>query len=109
MIRLACIVLAIALLPSPMEAQGLTGDRTHTVTRGDKLSEIAAWYLGAASDWVLVIAANRDRLTDPNVLQEGMQLATQDAGRIPGPSAVGRPEDAVIEGQRVRFARAIIA
>lgn len=47
---------------------------THTVVKGDTLSAIARHYLGKASLWPRIYAANRDLLDDPDRIKPGQVL-----------------------------------
>ena len=90
MTRLVWIVTAIALLPAPTDAQArAASSRTHTVTRGDTLSGIAARYLGAASEWPRVFDANQDHLVSPHMLRVGEELTIPEAETsTPSPAPV---------------------
>lgn len=57
--------------PTPPPAPAPTG--TYTVKGGDSLSGIAA-KLGIAGGWQALYDANRDRITNPNVIQAGWVL-----------------------------------
>ena len=48
--------------------------RTYTVKAGDSLSKIAKQYYGEASQYMKIFEANRDKLSDPNVIQPGQTL-----------------------------------
>ncbi len=48
--------------------------RTHVVGEGETLSEIAAAHLGSARRWPEIVAANRDRIDDPDRVQPGTEL-----------------------------------
>lgn len=48
--------------------------RTHTVQRGESLSHIARKYYRTANAWQTIFQANRDQLTEPNRIREGMTL-----------------------------------
>lgn len=52
--------------------------RTHTVAKGETLSAIAKTYYGKASDYPRIFEANRDQLSDPDVIKPGQVL------KIPG-------------------------
>lgn len=53
---------------------------THTVEKGDNLSKIAEEYLGDASKWREIYEANKDILSNPNLIYVGQELV------IPGVS-----------------------
>lgn len=55
--------------------------RAHVVREGETLSEIAAATLGSSRRWPELVAANRDRISDPDRVLPGTEL------RIPAPSA----------------------
>jgi len=48
--------------------------RTHVVGEGETLSEIAARHLGSARRWPEIVAANRDRIDDPDRVLPGTEL-----------------------------------
>ena len=48
--------------------------RTYTVKSGDTLSKIAKEMLGNASDYTKIFEANRDQLTDPDLIKPGQVL-----------------------------------
>ena len=52
--------------------------RTHVVRRGESLSLIARQYLGNAGQWRIIFDANRERLTNPNVVEPGTELVIPD-------------------------------
>jgi LysM repeat protein len=54
--------------------QGQGRSRTYTVKAGDSLSKIAKQYYGEASQYTKIFEANRDKLSDPNVIQPGQTL-----------------------------------
>ena len=45
-----------------------------TVAAGDSLSKIAKQFYGNANEYMKIFEANKDRLTDPNVIKVGQQL-----------------------------------
>jgi len=48
--------------------------RTYTVKSGDTLSKIAKEMLGNASDYTKIFDANRDQLTNPDLIKPGQVL-----------------------------------
>jgi nucleoid-associated protein YgaU len=50
------------------------GFAVHTVVAGDTLSSIARDFLGDPAKFTVIFEANRDQLTDPNVIIVGQQL-----------------------------------
>jgi nucleoid-associated protein YgaU len=61
----------------PTGAGGMTsaaGNRTHTVKHGETLTHIAQHYYGKASEYTRIFEANRDKLSDPDKIREGMTL-----------------------------------
>jgi nucleoid-associated protein YgaU len=46
----------------------------YTVQPGDTLSKIAKLHLGDANKYMAIFAANKDQLTDPNMIRVGQQL-----------------------------------
>jgi nucleoid-associated protein YgaU len=56
-------------------ASGPSGTtRTYTVQPGDSLSKISKEFYGNANQYMKIFEANKDRLTDPNVIKTGMEL-----------------------------------
>ena len=51
-----------------------TGFMLHTVAAGDTLSKLADTFLGDASKFQVIFAANRDQLSDPDVIVVGQVL-----------------------------------
>lgn len=49
-------------------------NRTHKVAKGETLSHIAQRYFGRASEYNRIFEANRDQLSDPDKIREGMEL-----------------------------------
>jgi nucleoid-associated protein YgaU len=49
-------------------------EQTYTVEAGDTLSKISKQFYGEASLYMNIFEANRDKLTDPNQIQPGMEL-----------------------------------
>ncbi|HET7433274.1 MAG TPA: LysM peptidoglycan-binding domain-containing protein [Thermoanaerobaculia bacterium] len=61
----------------PLAAPGVqhaTEIRTPTVKKGETLTHIAQHYYGKASEYKKIFEANRDHLTDPDKVREGMTL-----------------------------------
>jgi nucleoid-associated protein YgaU len=48
--------------------------KTYTVKAGDTLSKIAKQYYGDASQYTKIFEANRDQLSDPNLIRPGQVL-----------------------------------
>lgn len=48
--------------------------RTHRVAKGETLSHIAQKYYGKASEYRKIFEANRDKLSDPDKVREGIEL-----------------------------------
>ncbi|MBK5260826.1 MAG: LysM peptidoglycan-binding domain-containing protein [Thermoanaerobaculia bacterium] len=48
--------------------------KMHTVKKGETLTHIAQSYYGKASEYKKIFEANRDKLTDPDKIKEGMTL-----------------------------------
>ncbi|MEO8049037.1 MAG: LysM peptidoglycan-binding domain-containing protein [Acidobacteriota bacterium] len=56
-------------------------EQTYTVVAGDTLSGISKHFYGEASLYMTIFEANRDKLSDPNKIQTGMQLRIPTAGK----------------------------
>jgi hypothetical protein len=50
------------------------GAKSYTVKPGDSLSKISKQFYGDANQYMKIFEANRDQLTDPNMIQPGQQL-----------------------------------
>ena len=48
--------------------------RDYVVKAGDSLSKIAKELLGDADRWPEIVAANKDRIDDPNAIEPGLKL-----------------------------------
>jgi len=48
--------------------------KTYTVKGGDTLSKIAQQFYGSAGEYMKIFNANKDKLTDPNLIQVGQEL-----------------------------------
>lgn len=48
--------------------------RRHTVKEGETLSGIAQEYYGDASNWRIIYEANRNTISDPDLIHPGQQL-----------------------------------
>ena len=48
--------------------------RIHEVAAGDTLSKLAQKYYGEGSKYMKIFEANKDQLTDPNVIKVGQKL-----------------------------------
>jgi len=70
---------ATAPTPDPGPTVGTSGqDQTYTVVAGDSLSKIAKRYYGDANQWRRIHEANRDQITNPDLIHPGQRL------KIPG-------------------------
>jgi len=63
--------------PAPAGASAVKAaaePRTYTVKSGDTLSKIAKQVLGDGSDYMKIFEANRDQLTNPDLIKPGQVL-----------------------------------
>lgn len=58
----------------PAEAPPTSGETIHVVARGDTLSALAKRYYGKAGLYMKIFEANRDILSDPNLIKVGQRL-----------------------------------
>jgi nucleoid-associated protein YgaU len=58
----------------PAEGGGASAPRTYTVAAGDTLSAIAQREYGAADRWKVIFEANRDQISNPDLIQPGQVL-----------------------------------
>lgn len=59
---------------NPLMAAVGTSGRTYTVKAGDTLSGIAKAHLGDANAYMKIFDANRDQLSDPDMIKPGQVL-----------------------------------
>jgi len=57
---------------------GTIGSKTYVVVKGDSLSKIAKREYGDATKWRMIYEANKDLITDPDLIYPGQEL------KIPG-------------------------
>jgi LysM repeat protein len=50
------------------------GGQSYTVKAGDSLSKISQQFYGDAHDYMRIFYANKDKISDPNKIQPGMNL-----------------------------------
>ena len=55
-----------------------TGGRTYTVKSGDSLSKIAKAHYGEGSKWRRIYEANRDKITNPDLIYPGQEFTIPD-------------------------------
>lgn len=58
--------------PTAPAAQGTL--QTYTVAKGDTLSKIAKKFYGKSSQWRMIFEANRDQISNPDLIQIGQVL-----------------------------------
>jgi nucleoid-associated protein YgaU len=58
-----------------------TAEQTYTVMKGDSLSKIAKHFYGNANSWRQIFEANRDQISNPDLIHPGQTL------KIPADSA----------------------
>jgi nucleoid-associated protein YgaU len=51
-----------------------SGGQSYTVRPGDSLSKISQQFYGNAHDYMRIFYANKDKMSDPNKIQAGMEL-----------------------------------
>lgn len=59
---------------APQATSGNVGGQTYTVKAGDTLSKIAKEHLGNASAYMAIFEANRDQLSNPDLIKPGQVL-----------------------------------
>lgn len=60
--------------PPPAGPAAAPAAKTYTVKSGDTLSKIAKEHLGNASDYMKIFEANKDQLTNPDLIKPGQVL-----------------------------------
>ena len=68
------VVADIQVVPKPGVSAPVSSMKTYTVKKGDTLSKIAKEYLGDANDYMRIFDANKDQLTDPDMIKPGQVL-----------------------------------
>jgi nucleoid-associated protein YgaU len=63
-----------AALAPPAEAPAEPAEQTYTVEPGDSLWAIAEKFYGSGNDWSRILEANRDQISDPDMIQPGQTL-----------------------------------
>lgn len=61
------------------DADRAASARTYTVKAGDSLSAIAKRELGDASKWTTIFEANRDKISNPDLIHPGQVLTIPNA------------------------------
>lgn len=56
---------------------------THTVKKGDSLSKIAKQHYGDGKQWKAIFEANRDLITNPDLIYPGQVLKLPSIGETP--------------------------
>jgi nucleoid-associated protein YgaU len=64
----------VAAMPAASPAPASAATKSYTVRPGDTLSKIAKSQLGNANDYVRIFEANRDQLSDPDMIKPGQVL-----------------------------------
>lgn len=60
------------------QAEPIKADRFHIVRSEETLSDISRRYYGSPGHWRKIVQANRDVVTDANVIKPGMKLIIPD-------------------------------
>ena len=64
---------------APADHTATASKRTYTVKSGDSLSKIAARELGDDTKWRAIYEANRDQISDPDLIHPGQVLTLPSA------------------------------
>ena len=59
---------------SGVESTAPTAPQTYTVNKGDTLSKIAKEFYGSANRWHEIYDANRDQISNPDLIKPGQVL-----------------------------------
>jgi hypothetical protein len=113
--RSAIFLVILLTVPQIGGAQeSLPGSRTHTVAPGETLGGIAQRYLGSAGEWRRVLEANRDRISNPDLIRPGMELVIPGGSTAPaganvlgfqsGGTALGLPNMGSYDARRASLA-----
>ena len=68
------VVADIKVVPKPGVSAPVSSMKTYTVKPGDTLSAIAKEYLGDAKEYMKIFNANKDQLSDPDMIKPGQVL-----------------------------------
>ena len=68
------VVADIKVVPKPGVSAPVSSMKTYTVKKGDTLSAIAKEYLGDANAYMQIFNANKDQLSDPDMIKPGQVL-----------------------------------
>jgi nucleoid-associated protein YgaU len=75
---LSDITLNLSVDPSLAPAPAAPQQKMYTVAAGDSLSKIAKQFYGNANEYNKIFEANRNVLSDPNMVKVGQQLVIPD-------------------------------
>ena len=75
------VVADIKVVPKPGVSAPVSSMKTYTVKKGDTLSKIAKDQLGDAGAYMKIFNANKDQLTDPDMIKPGQVLKIPAMGR----------------------------
>ncbi len=64
---------------APAPAPPTASKRTYTVVSGDSLSKIAKREYGDAQKWTIIYEANRDKISNPDLIHPGQVLTIPSA------------------------------
>ncbi len=64
--------------PAPAPAPAAAEPKTYTVQPGDTLSGISKQFYGHAGEYMKIFNANKDKLTNPDVIRDGQVLVIPD-------------------------------
>ena len=68
------VVADIKVVPKPGVSAPVSSMKTYTVKKGDTLSAIAKEHLGDANAYMQIFNANKDQLSDPDMIKPGQVL-----------------------------------
>jgi nucleoid-associated protein YgaU/predicted chitinase len=84
-----------AASPAPAPAPAPAPPATITVNPGDTLSKLAQRALGDGGRWQEIFNANRDQISNPNLIYPGMVLRLPGGASSPGPAPAPAPSGPV--------------
>jgi LysM repeat protein len=64
----------VAVVEKPREADAAPKTQTYTVVKGDCLYNIAKKYYGNGADYTKIYEANKDKISNPNLIYPGQEL-----------------------------------
>jgi sortase A len=91
----------------PADGSAANAAETFTVNDGDTLRGIAGRLYGDMERWEPLLEANREQISNPDLIFPGQVLLVPDGEEAPAPTSTAPPEPAVAEGDTAEGAAGI--